>query len=108
MAKLKYNDKEIDLIICNSFFKRFMGVMFKKKKINYALGFFKCNSIHTFFCKQAIDIIMTDNNNKIVYFKRNVLKNKIVFFKEAKNTFETPNNYFNDLKIGTYLKMEDL
>lgn len=102
--KLEYNNKKIDLIICNTLLKRFKGIMFMKKKLDYALYFPKCNSIHTFFCRQNIDIIMTDDNNKIIYFKKNVTKNKIIINKKAKNTYETPNNYFNNLKINTYVE----
>ena len=37
-----------------------------KKEINYCLRF-KTNSIHTFFMKENIDIVMTNKNNKVLY-----------------------------------------
>lgn len=107
--KLRYNNQEIDLVIYNSFFKRFMGIMFKKKKIDYALCFPRCNSIHTFFCKQNIDIIMTNKENKILYFRRNVKPNKVVIYRESSIVYEMPCNYFDNLEINTFLeRREDL
>lgn len=102
--RLKYNNQEIDLVICNSFFKRFIGIMFKKKKLDYALCFPRCNSVHTFFCKQNIDIIMTDNENKILYFRRNVGHNKVIIYKESCMVYETTCNYFDNLEINTFLE----
>jgi len=99
--KLYYNDKFINLQICNTFFKRLKGIMFKKEKLTYALLFKNCNSIHTFFCKQNIDVIFLDKNNNILFFKTNIKPNKIVYYKKGKTTIETPNNYFKNLKIGT-------
>ena len=40
------DNKEINLICCNTFFTRLRGCMFTKN-INYALMFKNCNSIHT-------------------------------------------------------------
>lgn len=104
--KLKYNNQEIDLIICNTFFKRLCGIMFKKKRISYALFFPKCNSIHTFFCYQNIDVIMTDENSKIIYYERNVGKNRIISNRKSRNTIETPSNYFKNIIINDILKIE--
>ena len=55
--KFIYNNKEIELINCKSFYTRLMGNMFKKN-ISKALLFEKCNSIHTFFMREKIDVIM--------------------------------------------------
>ena len=45
--KLLYNNKDIDLYECKSFFSRLKGFMFTKN-IDKALLFDRCNSIHTF------------------------------------------------------------
>ena len=63
--KLIYNNKEIELIDCVSYYSRLKGFMFKKN-INNALLFNKCNSIHTFFMKENIDVIMCDKDNNIL------------------------------------------
>ena len=93
--KLIYNNKEIELINCISFYSRLKGFMFKKN-INNALLFNKCNSIHTFFMKENIDVIMCDKDNNILYFYKNLNKNKIILpKKKVYKVIETPSNYFN-------------
>lgn len=93
--KLIYNNKEIDVIECKNFYTRFKGNMFKKE-IKNALLFNNCNSIHTFFMKSNIDVIMCNKDNKILYFYHNLSKRKIILPK--KNVFkviELPVDYFN-------------
>lgn len=97
--RLLYNNKDIDLYNCKSFFSRFKGFMMEKN-INRALLFDKCNSIHTFFMKENIDVIMCDNDNNILYFYRDLPKNKIILPKKGvRKVFETPSGYF-DIKIN--------
>lgn len=92
--KLVYNNKEIKLINCTTFFSRFMGFM-GKDKIDYALLFDKCNSIHTFFMKSNIDVIMCDKDNNIVCYYNNLGKNKIILPKKnVYKVIELPVNYF--------------
>lgn len=93
--KLIYNNKEINLIECKSFFSRFKGFMLKKN-INYALLFNKCNSIHTFFMIENIDVIMLDKDNIIRYYYKNLGKNKVILPKKGVcKTIELPINYYN-------------
>lgn len=97
--KLIYENKEIKLKECKSFYERLMGFMFKKN-INISLLFNKCNSIHTFFMKENIDVIMCDKDNNILFFYKDLPKNKIILPKKGvKKVFETPSSYF-DIKIG--------
>ena len=97
--KLLYGNKSIELKNCKSFYSRLIGFMFKKN-INTALLFDKCDSIHTFFMKENIDVIMCDKDNNILYFYRNLSKNRIIWPKKGvKKVFETPSWYF-DVKIG--------
>ena len=49
-----------------------------EKNINRALLFDKCNSIHTFFMKHNIDVIMADKNHRVIGIYKNVSKNKII------------------------------
>ena len=98
--KLIYNDKEIELIECKSFYSRLKGFMFKKN-INHALLFNRCNSIHTFFMKENIDVIMCDKDNYILYFYKNLPKNRIILpKKKVKKVYETPSEYF-DINMKT-------
>lgn len=102
--KLIYQNKEIDIYEYKTFFKRLKGFI-GKKNINYAIYFNRCNSIHTFFMKENIDVIMCDKDNNILYFYKNLPKNRIILPK--KNVFkviETPKNYFN-IKINDKIRM---
>lgn len=97
--KLIYENKNIELKECKSFYDRLMGFMFKKN-INSSLLFDKCNSIHTFFMKENIDVIMCDKDNNILFFYKNLSKNRIILPKKGvKKVFETPSGYF-DIEIG--------
>lgn len=90
----------------STFFKKTIGLMFKKEKINEIYMFKNCNSIHTFFMKQNIDVIMTDKEYNIVLLKENLKKNKILINKDAYYTFECPLNVAKYLKIKDKLKIE--
>ena len=97
--KLIYKNKDIELKKCKSFYDRLMGFMFKKN-INISLLFNKCNSIHTFFMKENIDVIMCDKDNNILFFYKDLPKNKVILPKKGvKKVFETPSGYF-DIEIG--------
>ena len=103
--KLIYENKNIDIIDCNTFFSRLIGFMFKKN-INNALLFNKCNSIHTFFMKSNIDVIMCDKENNILYYYNNLSKNKVIFPKKnVYKTIELPVNFF-DIKINTKVRID--
>lgn len=75
-----------------------------KKNFKYGLCFKRCNSIHTFFMKENIDIIMTNKHNKILYIHNNLKKNKIILPKKGVYyTYELPNGS-NNYIVGDYLK----
>ena len=104
--KLIINNKYIDIYECKRFLERLKGFMFKKK-IDHAIFFNKCNSIHTFFMKSNIDVIMCDKNYKVLYFYKNLPKNRIILPKKNVYTvIETPSNCFN-VKIHDIIKMEE-
>ena len=103
--KLIYNNVDIDIYDCKTFFNRLMGFMFKKT-INHALLFNKCNSIHTFFMKCNIDVIMCDKNDKILYYYNNLKRNRIILPKKnVYKTIELPVNYF-DIKINDKVRID--
>ena len=91
--KVIIENKKIKLIEANSFLKKLKGFMFQTN-INYCLRF-KTNSIHTFFMKENIDIVMTDKFNNVLYIFNNVTKNKIIIKKNVYYTYEFPNNFIN-------------
>lgn len=91
-----------------SFKERLYGLM-GKENINYGMLFPKCNSIHTFFMKEAIDVVGLNNENEIVFLEKNVGKNKIIkIHLPAKKTsiLELPNNTCASLKLGDKLFFE--
>lgn len=103
--KLFYSDKEIEIIECKRFFSRLKGFMFKKN-ISHALLFNKCNSIHTFFMKENIDVIMCNRDNVILYYFNNLSKSKVILPKKnVYKTIELPVNFF-DFQVGTEIRME--
>ena len=88
------NNKKLEIKMCNNIFNRFLGLMFKKN-IKYGLCFPRCNSIHTFFMKIPIDVIMTDKDYNILYIFNNLKPNKIILPKKhIYYTFELPINKF--------------
>lgn len=102
--QLSYGEKKIKLINCISFYSRLKGFMFEKN-IDRALLFDKCNSIHTFFMYNNIDVIMCDKDNTIIKYYKNLKKNKVILPKRKVNrVYEIPVNYFNNIKVGE--KME--
>jgi len=103
--KVILNNKQIKLQIANTFFKKLKGFMFKKN-INYCIRF-KTNSIHTFFMKEKIDIVMTDRNNKVLYIFKNLEKNKIIIKKDTYFTYEFPNNFIENISVGDILEIID-
>ncbi|MCI6266635.1 MAG: DUF192 domain-containing protein [Erysipelotrichaceae bacterium] len=103
--KLRYQDREIELVECRSFFSRFRGFMMKKN-IHYALLFCHCNSIHTFFMREAIDVVFCDENNIVLYYYKNLKPNRVVWPKRgATRVYELPIHYF-DIEIDGKLEVE--
>ena len=92
---ITYKNKSIKCINCKSFLSRLKGFMFKRN-INYALLFEHCNSIHTFFMKENIDVIMCNKDNEILFYFPNIGKNKVILpKKDVSKVIELPCNYFN-------------
>ena len=76
-----------------------------KKNINYALHFNHCNSIHTFFMKENIDVILCDKDNNILYYYNNLSRNKVILPKKnVSKVYELPVNYF-DIKVKDKLEV---
>ena len=87
---LEYNG--VKIIEARGFKMRLLGFMFKKN-INYGLLFKNCRSIHTFFMKDKIDVLLTDKEDNIIKTYKNFSKNKIIIgSKIVKNIYELPKN----------------
>ena len=84
------NSKKIRIKNCKKFKDRLIGMMFKKHS-NICFLFPHCNSIHTFFMVQSIDVFMTDKNNNILYKYINLKPFKIILPKKnVANIYEFP------------------
>ena len=102
---LVYKNKKILLTECNTFLTRLIGFM-GKKNINNSLMFKNCNSIHTFFMKESIDVILCSKDNTILYYYKNLPKNKVILPKKnVYIVYETPPCYFN-IKINDKIYIE--
>lgn len=88
--KIILDNTELELKDCIHFKDKLLGFMFKKN-INYALRF-KCKSIHTFFMKENIDVVITDKDNNVLYVYNNFKKNRIIIKKNAYYFYEMPCN----------------
>ena len=102
---LIYKKKSIELTECKTFFSRLKGFMFDDK-IDKALLFNQCNSIHTFFMKKNIDVIMCNKENIILYYYKSLRKNKVILPKKnVYRTIELPTDYF-DFKINERIEFK--
>ena len=98
--KIKIDKKIINVKQASSFKDRLIGLM-GKKNITEGLFLPHTRSIHTFFMKDNIDIIMINKDNKIIYYQKNIKKNKIIIKLKAYSTIELPKNTidkFNNLR----------
>lgn len=96
--KLNIKQNDIEIYKTTSFFKRFKGLMFKRN-FNYGLCFPKCNSIHTFFMFESIDVVMTDIDNNILHIYKNLTPWRVILPKKnVYYTYEFPKGFI-DKKI---------
>ena len=101
-------NKKIKIEDCTTFSKRLAGFMFRKKEITEGKRFPKCNSIHTFFMFQKIDVIMTDRNNKIIKMYPNLNSWRIILpKKQVYYTYELPLETCNHFKTKKILKVKE-
>lgn len=56
-----------DIKLADSFFKRFKGLMFRKEAIvDEGLWITPCNSVHMFFMKFPIDVVLLTKQNSVL------------------------------------------
>jgi len=106
---LKIGKNEYEIIVANDFKTRLLGLM-GKTNIDYGMLFPNCNSVHTFFMNEEIDIVGLDINHEVIYKHENVAKNQIIRIKNEQNKtsiLELPKNASKKLKIGQILLFKD-
>ena len=97
------------IIIAKSFKDKLFGLM-NKTNIDYGLLIEDCKSIHTFFMKENIDVLLLDKDNRILMINRDIKPNKILVFKNKKRTniLELPSNSSINLKVNDIIDINDL
>lgn len=92
------------IIIANSFYKRLIGLMFKKN-IDYGMYFPNVNKVHTFFMKINIDIYGLDKNNYVISSRLNIKPNRVIILNNSYSTLEIPTNLNKFYKIGDKVEL---
>ena len=92
---INIDNKKIRIKECISFKDRLFGLMFKKN-FDYGILLDKCNSIHTIFMKECIDVLGLDKDNVIIYYKKNLKPYRFLRIKKAKKIIELPTNFIKD------------
>ena len=76
------------------------------QKLYYGIIIYNCNRYSSIANKQRIDIIMTDNNLKVLSIKRNMHENTVYENKNASITILLPLNTFPTITTNTKLKVK--
>jgi uncharacterized membrane protein (UPF0127 family) len=99
---LKYNGETIiNVFIADSYTKRLLGYMFRKKPHYEAILLKPCNSIHTFFMKFNIDVLFLDNQMQVIKKIENLKPGQVVMkVRGAKIVIESKVGAFNNIKNG--------
>ena len=100
--KLIYNNKEISVTTTHN--KLIMR--YQHQKLYYAIIINECNSYSSILNKQRIDVVMTDDNFKILSIKKNMHENTIYEDNNATKTIILPPDTF-DLKINTHFTIKE-
>lgn len=99
------NKQKYEIKTANHFYTRLTGLI-GQTNINYGLLIPKCNSIHTFFMKENIDIVGLDENHEVIYKYENLDKNRVIKINyplKKTSILELPANSTKKIKIGTIL-----
>ena len=96
------------IIVADTFKDKLLGLM-NKTNIDYGLLIKNCKSIHTYFMKEPIDVLLLDKDNRILFINRNVKKNKILIYhtKKESNILELPNNTSINLKVNDIVDLNN-
>lgn len=108
---LKAENKEIildEIEIADTIWKRFSGLMFKKKiPSNKGMLLRPSNSVHTFFMKFPIDVIFVDKNDQVIRVVPNMQPYRIspIVFKSTYIIESRPNILSKKLKVGDKIEL---
>jgi hypothetical protein len=95
------------MLKCNTFLSKFKGLMFKRN-IKEGILLCNCNSIHTFFMLDSIDVVMVDKANKVIYLYEELKPWRVILpKKKVINTYELPKGSIKKYNIKLNQKLED-
>ncbi len=95
--QLKY--KDITIPVTTTHNKSILKYHFQK--LYYAIIIYNCNRYSSIANKQRVDIVMTDDNLKILSIKKEMHENTVYENIEATTTILLPLNKFNNLETNT-------
>lgn len=98
-------NKKLNIKEAITFKDRLYGLI-GRKNIDYGMLFNRCNSIHTFFMKENIDIIGLNQHNVVIYKYENLGINRIItIHNKIINTkiLELPQGYAKFIKMNDTL-----
>ncbi|MBE5958784.1 MAG: DUF192 domain-containing protein [Lachnospiraceae bacterium] len=97
--------------VADTFFKRFMGLMYRKSMDeNHGLLLDPCNEIHTFGMKFSIDTITISRDNIIRYLDRDVAPRKVrPRIKDGKKVLELSSGTIEkyELELGDLIEFHE-
>lgn len=103
VMKLKYNDSSVGV----TYTTNVKILNYKFQKLYYAIIIKNCNKYSSILNKQRIDVVMTDNEFRVLSIKRSMHENTVYENRDANIVILLPLNTFGDLKIGDYLLVSE-
>lgn len=106
---LLINKEKLEIKEAINFKDRLFGLI-GKTNITYGMLFPKCNSIHTFFMKENIDVIGLDKNNITIYKYENLPENQIIKIDNKladTNILELPQGYGKYIRINEKINFKN-
>lgn len=102
VKELVYNGNKLaDIYIADTFFKRFLGYMFRKKPHHEAILIKPCSSIHTFFMKFDIDVLFLNEDGEVIMKIGHLGRRRMIMpVKESTMVIEAASDMFKDLAAG--------
>jgi hypothetical protein len=103
---IKIKNKKVKLVEANTFWERLKGLKFVLGPLEYGVRFPKKKSSNTNFLFERIDVILTDQEEKILYLIENLgTEKKVRRKKDVYNTYFVPRGTVKDLKVGDTLNL---
>ena len=101
---IKVNNKNLEIIECNTFKERIKSLRFVLEPITYGIKIPNKRIVSTYFFCQRVDIMVTDNNNKIIKLYENIKSEKRKLLFKKYNIYYLPPNTVKYLKLNDTIK----